>query len=320
MGPAELSQSLDDIKSLGITWVRYDIEWSNIEYAGPGQYNWSDYDKVVQAVSAHGLKSLAIIDYTPPWARRGDCSGTPMCAPASAAAYAGFAGQVAARYSKYGVHHYEVWNEPNITAFYQPAANPGEYTALLRAASAAIKGADPAAFILTGGTAPADSSGGNLSPPDFLAGIYASGGRDSFNAVADHPYTWPYSPAFVLSGNAWAQLATLRSLMVRNFDSAKQIWITEYGAPSGGPGPMASSGYTTSEGAADHVTEALEARIATDAAHLVRGLPYIGPFFWYSYKDAGTTSDTVENFFGLVRADGSRKPAYDALHQAILGQ
>ncbi len=314
---AELSRKLADMKSLGVKWVRYDIEWSNIEYQGPGQYNWTDYDKAVQAVSASGLNSLIIIDYTPEWARKAACKDTPMCAPADPAAYAGFAAQVARRYSPYGVHYYEIWNEPNITTFYQPAANPGEYAAMLRAASAAIKSIDGRAFVLTAGTAPASTGGGNYSPVDFVNGIYAAGAKGSFDALGHHPYTWPYSPAYPNPSNAWGQLTTLHNIMVAKGDDAKQIWITEFGAPTGGPGSLASSGLTTSEGGADHVTEALEARMVADAVAAVRRLPWVGPFFWYSYQDAGTTSDTVENFFGLIRADGSHKPAYDAYKQAI---
>ena len=40
---------------------------------------------------------------------------------------------------------------------------------------------------------------------------------------------------------------------------------------------------------------------------------WLGPFFWYSYKDIGESQSSTENFYGLIRADGAHKPAYDAL-------
>ena len=43
----------------------------------------------------------------------------------------------------------------------------------------------------------------------------------------------------------------------------------------------------------------------------------VGPLFFYSYQDDGVTSDTVENFFGLLRYDGSAKPAYNAVKSLI---
>jgi hypothetical protein len=310
LSPAALNARLDGIKALGATWVRYDIEWSNIENGGPGQYQWGDYDRVVAAVQMHGLQSLAIIDYSPPWARRSDCADSSMCAPSDPSTFAHFAGIVANRYRAYGVHYFEIWNEPNNVQFYRPAADPYGYSAMLRLAYASIKQANPSAFVITAGTAPADTGGGSMSPPDFVRGIYAAGARGSFDALAHHPYTWPYSPLWSNPDGAWGQLITLHNIMSNAGDGLKKIWITEYGAPTGGPGEIAASGFLTAEGHADHVTEALQARILNDAISTEMSLPWVGPFFWYSYQDAGTTSNTVENFFGLLRADGSPKPAY----------
>ena len=57
-------------------------------------------------------------------------------------------------------------------------------------------------------------------------------------------------------------------------------------------------------------TLALKAQSVADFFTASRSLPWLGPILWYSYQDAGTTPDTHENFFGLVRFDGSKKPAY----------
>ena len=62
---------------------------------------------------------------------------------------------------------------------------------------------------------------------------------------------------------------------------------------------------------ANHVTEALQNLILTNAVTSYRSFgSWAGPMFWYSYKDLGTSPSTAENFFGLIRADGSTKPAY----------
>jgi hypothetical protein len=313
---AELAQRIDAMRALGITWVRYDIEWSNIQYGGSGQYDWSSYDRVVQAVSARGINSLLVISYTPSWARPGSCS-SPMCAPASADTYAGFTAAVANRYKGYGVHAYEIWNEPNNLNFFLPAANPALYTAMLKASYSAIKATDPQATVITGGTSPAGNSGGYMSPINFVNAIYANGGQGYFDAVAHHPYTWPYSPAFNNPYDAWGQLTSIHNTMTSHGDGSKKIWMTEFGAPTGGPGGLATNGMSTSEAHDDHVSEALQAKIITDAINISRGYSWAGPFFLYSYKDAGTASDTVENFFGLLRADGSQKPSYAAFQAAI---
>jgi hypothetical protein len=41
--------------------------------------------------------------------------------------------------------------------------------------------------------------------------------------------------------------------------------------------------------------------------------------FWYSYIDQGTSTSDRENFFGILRADWSKKPAYTTL-KTLLAQ
>jgi hypothetical protein len=47
---------------------------------------------------------------------------------------------------------------------------------------------------------------------------------------------------------------------------------------------------------------------------------WLGGFFWYSLRDNGVSSNDPENFFGLLRNDWSRKPAFDSLRAVITGQ
>src|SRR3977135_2823150 len=102
-----------------------------------------------------------------------------------------------------GVHSYEVWNEPNNSGGWTPKPDPGAYTQLLKAAYPAIKGADPQATVLTGGTGPAASDGLQIAPLDFLNGISANGGPGSFDAVAHHPYPFPAYPGETQNWSPW---------------------------------------------------------------------------------------------------------------------
>lgn len=105
--------------------------------------------------------------------------------------------------------------------------------------------------------------------------------------------------------------------MIANGDADKKIWITEYGAPTGGPGPSATVENSETATNTWHVDEPLQAKMLQEAVKLYKSYDWVGPFFWYSYKDAGTSQDSNENFFGLVRADGSHKPAYDTYKQSM---
>jgi hypothetical protein len=320
LSQSDLDARMAGIQALGVGWVRFDFDWSLIQPDNQSSYDWSAYDRIVASARSHNLKVIGIIDFTPGWAASSSCAGTKQCEPASATTYANFAAALSKRYAPQGLHYWEIWNEPNTSQFWQPAPNETLYISILKAAYTAIHNQDKNAIVLTGATAPASTSAANISPVDFLKGLYKGGAKMYFDAVADHPYTYPVPPSYK-SDNAWVQMSaasnSLRSVMVANDDAGKKIWITEFGAPTGGPGPSADIGNYDLSAGPWHVTEALQAYSITEAIRLYKTYSWAGPLLIYSYQDAGTTQDTNENFFGLVRADGSHKPAYDAFVQAI---
>jgi hypothetical protein len=195
--------------------------------------------------------------------------------------------------------------------------------ALLRAVVPAIKGADTAATLISGGLAPAPSSGGDISQIDYLTGFSRLGGPGLVDAIGYHPYSFPVPPAYKVDWNAWSQIAAtptnFKSVLAAHGYAGKKIWITEYGAPTNGPGLGATtSDYKlTARPGPDHVDEALQAQMATDSVGLAKSSSTIVALFWYSRRDLGTSTSNVENFFGLRRHDGSPKPAYAALQHAI---
>jgi hypothetical protein len=308
MDSADLNQELDEMVAAGVTWVRFDIEWGDVQYNSPNDSTWGAYDTLVAAIAAHHLHGLGIIVFTPQWARDPSCTGGAKCPPANPQQYATFASEVVARYKGDGIHAWEVWNEPNNYDFWATKTNCDAYTALLKTTYPAIKKVDPTAIVITGGLAPEATDNNNISQMDFLNCIYRDGGKGYFDAVGDHAYTFPTMPSSN-DTNVWAQMSetspSLRSIMVANGDANKKIWITEFGAPTDGPDP------------AWYVSEAQQAQMVTDALGLYKNYSWAGPLFWYSLKDAGTTTDTSENFFGLIRADNSLKPAYTTLKNLI---
>jgi hypothetical protein len=315
---AGIRSRLNAIKQMGINRVRFDVNWSDIQAGGSSSYNWSGTDNVVSIAAELRMSLVAIITYTPTWARISGCD-SEHCRPQDPAVFGQFAGTVAARYAARGLHIYEIWNEPNWSEFWLPKPDPVAYTTMLRSSYQAIKRADGAAFVLSGGFAQADTTSTQYSAPDFLKGMYANGAKSYFDAISNHPYTFPYLPSYQWSWNKWLEMGTsvgVRGVMTANGDSAKQVWITEVGAATNGPGSIASNGAIAGDGAADHVTEALQARLIQDIVNLSKGTSWIGPIFWYTYQDDGTDTSSVEHFFGLVRPDGSHKPAYDVVKKA----
>jgi hypothetical protein len=298
---AEIALELNSMKTAGARWVRMDVNWAVIQAGGPSSYDWARFDRVAASARSRGFTVLAEILYTPGWAR---VAGAPAeSPPANLEDYARFARAAVAHYAPLGIHAYEVWNEPNNASFWQPRADVARYTAMLKVAYPAIKSVDPSAIVVSGGMSPAVDDRRNISPLTFLRGIYANGGKGFFDAVGHHPYCYPAYPGDARAWSAWYQMygtsPSLRSIMADNGDSGKQIWATEFGAPTNGP-----SGTS--------VGEQTQAAMLTRAFDLFQRYGWAGPMFWYSQRDVGTTTDSQENFYGILRHDFSAKPAFAA--------
>lgn len=318
LNESDLDRQLDGIAASGATWVRVDFSWPSIQPINASHYQWDLYDRIVSEANERNLKILGILDYTPAWARPADCTWAIQCRPADPNQFATFAAVVSARYAPQGLHTWEIWNEPNI-GFWQPRSDPAQYTALLKATSTAIRQQDTRSYILLAGLAPSYSSASTKSPMDFLRGVYASGGQGFFDGVAMHPYTFPYKPTSSLP-NPWKEMyssnPSLHSIMTQNGDGAKKIWITEFGAPTGGPGPVAYLDNPQYHLNPYVVDEPLQNAILADAIEQYSQAEWAGPFFYYSHIDSGTDTSSNENFYGLLRPDGSLKPAYHTFRDA----
>lgn len=317
----DLSNTLDDGVALGITTIRVDLSWADIQPNSARTYNWSAFDRVVQAARLRNMAILPVLAYTPSWARPSGCV-REACAPADPNAFASFATSASKRYAPSGIHTWEIWNEPNIVGFWQPTPNVAQYVQLLSATSKAIRTVDPTAFIVSGGLAPSDSSNGNIAPVSFFGQFANMDAIKLVDAIGVHPYSYPVPPAYNANWNAWQQMAgpasNIESILVAHSAASKKIWLTEYGAPTNGPGAGATGSNYNFPQNPDHVDEALQAQMANDSVLLARSSSYIGALYWYSYKDLGTATSDTENFFGLRRFDGTAKPAWQSFHNAIV--
>ena len=298
---------LANLKSIGIDSVRLGADWEWISYAGPGTDDWSQLDQEVDSVRAAGMSIDMVITGTASWAAVPGESGTDVAQPADPAQFGQFAAAVAQRYGPQGVQDYEIWNEPNSTAFFDPAPDPAVYVQMLQASYTDIKAVDPSAFVITGGLAPESTdSQGDINEVTFLQDMYADGAAGYFDALGDHPYSYPALPDTVESWSGWSQMdatsPSLESVMAANGDANKEIWLTEVGAPTGGPDSVGTVGQ------AEELTQAID-----DA----KASKWIGALYIYTYEDSGGDPTTDEDWFGLLNADGSPKPAWSAVAAAI---
>lgn len=269
------------VKDAGIDWVRGGAgatglgNWCDTEKT-KGVYTWEGSDSELKGDLEQGLTPLPILGYTPAWASSGP-NKEASAPPRDMLDYAKFVGDIASRY-KGRVPCWEVWNEPDIGFW---SGTVSQYADLLKTAYIAAKKADPGCEVVFGGTA-----GVNIP---FVKAVYDFGGRDFFDIMAVHPYQWgdTFNDEWFVS-----QLSELRKLMNSNGDSRKEIWLTELGWSTGDAG----------------ITEEIQARLLTQSMVTALTLQKMGVTrsFWFCVKDWGGPG------YGLLRPDGSKKPAYAA--------
>ncbi|TCJ97234.1 hypothetical protein DFR71_3275 [Nocardia alba] len=291
MSASELDRQMAGVVDAGATWIRMDLDWSLIEH-DRGRKDWSMTDRVVRSARSHGLHVLAILTYSPPWARQNPGAGN-KAAP-NPALFGQFVADAVDRYRDQ-IRHWEVWNEPNVTSFFAPLPHVGLYAQLLHQAATAVRTRQPGGQVLVGGLAPAADNGRDIAPTTFIERLYALGSAPDFDAVAVHPYSYPELPAAPSRDNAFHNLTRIRAIMDARGDTSKRLWPTEFGAPTG-----------TGARAVDEQTQA---EILGGGLDLIAQMPLVGPVFVYSLIDAGDDRQDLEDNFGMLRRDYSAKPA-----------
>lgn len=230
-------------------------------------------EPVIRAARAAGIEVDALLTDYEP------VMGNP-------AAVGAFARQAVEHYAPMGVHTYELGNELNYDQ------GPAVYTADLCAAAGQIRSADSRGFVLASGMGPSDSPW----PVDYLDRMYQAGAKDCMDAANMHPYSFPDQPMQPDDWNSFYNLPKLHQVMVNHGDGNKKIWLTEFGAPT--------FGNPTDNGS---VSETEQAKMITGAFAQMRQWSWAGPLFVFNWIDSR------DGAFGMMRADGSPKPAYSAL-------
>jgi fibronectin type 3 domain-containing protein len=297
----DFNRDMDGIAATGATWIRTDLTWSGAE-PQKGQYNWKAFDRLVNGANARGIKVIALVSYSPAWARPAGTTSDKY-PPVNPDDYANFLKAAVARYSPLGVNHWEIWNEPNQDVWWGPKPNVAAYTTLLKKAYVAIKGVDPNATVISAGLAPApDAADGRaISQTTFVNGIYANGGKGYFDALGMHPYSGADEPLFPMDYNPFYHLQAIHQIMVAQGDGNKLIYSTEYGAP-------------TSTGMVDQATQADYVRQTYTAA---AQFPWLGPITYFNWRDLGTDPSAIGDNHGLVKIDFTAKQALAAFTQMM---
>ena len=300
------AQGVDDAIASGAKYARFFLLWSDVEPT-PGRLDpnalWA-YHQQFPRLQAAGVKPVVVVLGAPSWANG---SSDRLVPPHNASDFGAFAGLLA-RDLRGLVGAYEIWNEPDETAFWHGTPDVARYSALLKAAYPEMKAADPAAEVVAGPTTGNDYA--------WIQGLYDNGAKGSFDAVGVHTDTacLDRGPSFFYrEGGRIGQYSflgykTVHDVMVANGDGSTPIWMTELG--------WSTTTKTCARGKwagqkPGGVSEADQATYLRQAYHCLALDPYVQVALWFNIEDTSAT-DSELNRYGLLRADHSQKPSWAA--------
>jgi hypothetical protein len=290
-------------QQLGTHWVRMFMPWNVIEpQRGVYAANWlAGYEQGFRAYPA-GTKFLIDVVDTPQWANGSTDQYVPPTNPQD---YASMLATVAQRFGS-RVAAYEIWNEEDEPRWWVGAPDPGGYVQLLKATYPAVKAAEPKATVLLGGLT------GNDYP--YLEGVYAAGGKDYFDAVGVHtdtscdilsPYEYLRGTDNRMIPDSFLAYREVHAVMEANGDD-KPIWMTELSWRT--TNAVCSEGMWAGQ-KPEGVSEDTQATFLRQAYHCLEQDHYVQVALWFPLADEhGATS-------GLVRANGTHKPSFEAMRE-----
>jgi len=222
------AQNVDDVIASGSKYARFFVLWSDVE-ANRGSFDnllIQTYSDQFGRLNAAGVKPVVVVMGAPDWANG---SSDRLVPPRNAADFGAFTGALAAKL-RGKVGGYEIWNEPDETAFWHGGApDVAKYVTLLKAAYPAIKAADPAAEVVSGPTTGNDYN--------WVDGLYNNGAKGSFDAIAVHTDTacldrgpdFFYREGGQIGQYSFLGYKTVHDVMAAHGDGDTPIWMTELG-------------------------------------------------------------------------------------------
>jgi hypothetical protein len=270
---------------------------------------------VAQLAANYDINLLAILVAVPPWAstapealkaERGDLAPVDRYRPADLGTWLTYVRNVVERYDGDGLEdapgsprigYWEVWNEPNLAAYWPPVVDVAEYVEFLRQTHDTIVTVDATATVVLGGLA---GNGISDDGRGYLQALYASGAAAYFDVMSIHLYLHPTEDSI---GQLAQLVAATRRVMDANGDGDKALWLTEIGwsdTANAWGRPTA-----TPEEIAAWLHQVYTAPLQADA------------IFWYNLRNVFDGSPEVEHNLGLIYNDFTAKPAFAAYQEVI---
>ncbi|MCA9941773.1 MAG: hypothetical protein KC418_24210, partial [Anaerolineales bacterium] len=311
-GVIESTESPADATDLGAGWTRVRFQWAEVQPHSPDEWLPPVSEGALAVEAAAGREVVGMLIGIPDWARGEDEMPAGLHLPADDPhnLWAGFVRQAVTRYAN-RIDHWIIWNEPDIWDPTTPGhtwdGDEADFLQLQRVAYRTAKAANPRAIIhLAAMTYFWDAQFGREQYLSRLLDLIvadpeAAANHAYFDVLTAHIYFQPASVYDVM---------TTFNTILRDHGLDKPIWLVETNAPpSDDPAwPVASVTLKVLQvEQAAFMPQSLALALAAGAERVA------------VYKLRDTDGDYAANPepFGLVRQDGSRRPAFEAARVAF---
>jgi hypothetical protein len=290
--------------SAGIGWERIIFYWSEIEREGPDDWNWfhAPLQRIDREIEG-GREVVALLAHTPAWATDGTVGAgvprglyLPVDDPANL--WANFVREVVSAY-RGRITHWIIWNEPDIPLDVYGvlwAGTTADYYQLVKVAYLAAREVAPEVQIHLGGLT-------YWHNPNYLREFLSVASADPtaaengyyFDVVSVHVYFKPETTIQIIG--------SVRDVLA-DYGLDKPIWINETNAP-----PYDDPVHPWQE-PVFRVTQDMQASFLLQEFALALALN-VERIAVYKWVDDPPPLPGHEPY-GLVREDGTTRPAYDA--------
>ena len=309
-----IAPQFDEMRRARVDTVRTVFRWSEMQPQDSGVVNFGETDVLVENAVRNRIAVLPVVLGTPDWAAK--YPGRPGSPPARPEQVARFVAQLIGRYGHQGsfwvehpeldkrpVRFWQVWNEPEIDAYWNEPKPWVGYAKLVRASFRALRDADSRARLVLAG-----SVGVSWESLDRL---YRQGIKGHYDVAAIHPYTGSVDEvAEIVRRN--------RRVLRARGEPKKPLWITELSWPASKGRMKPPSGLR---------------RVVTDDRRMARRLTKayryferpgkrdhrVGRVYWYTWASDYAGRDDVFDYGGLLRfrnGEFTRRPAWRAFMRA----
>ena len=304
-------------RQAGATWDRALFLWQLIQPNGPSDWALDSYidNANLKTTLSAGLPVVGVVQGTPVWAATDwhDAasavpSGLDLPVDDPRNTFGQFMLHLARQY-KGRITTWIIWNEPDFLpgesgTWWTWSGNAADFARLMRTGYRAIKAVDPNATVVFPATTYFADAVHNREL--FLGRVLQQVNSDP-EAPANGFYFDAVGVNLYCSLDALYRVHGVYSSILAGYHLTKPLWLTETNCP-------VYNDKTTPQPASGRITTDEQAAFLIEAVALARAAGYqrIG---WYTMVDHADTSGIFDRW-GLLRADGSPRPAFRAFQVA----